>query len=180
MTKPNKQKNDEKSNAQETVTMTKEELEKAKKAAYEAGIEKGKEIGKEEGQKVGFQEGKETGFKNGDEKGYQRGYAKGKVVGEKEGYSQGYKDGVHNTYPIAYGEGRLSGKRDIVTSIEIKMADSMGFKDRQKWANEGKVPSWWIAVLMANWEPPMLLKEPEEKVALSIPTEEGIDKPSKV
>lgn len=96
------------------------------------------------------------------EKGYKLGYEAGYKAGEKEEFQKGQ----NQAYPIGYSKGRLEGKKDIVTSIETMMAKVNGYRDRQKWALEGQIPSWWIAVLIDNWEPamrePQVLREVKE------------------
>jgi len=116
-------------------------IKKAVTEAYNSGIQKGTDDGKKEGHK--------------------KGYESGQMAGEKLGYSRGFTVGEEKFYPEGYENGKSDNRRLFVATIETKMAEADGYTDALKWRAECKMPTWWIACLMALWDP--VYKHPAEK-----------------
>ena len=157
------------------LTPEEKAIQAAKAEAFlqgkEVGYKAGHSDGKEGGMKEGVQLGKKEGMELGRKEGYNHGYKAGNEAGFEVGKKEGKREGAHAIYPVAFSEGKLEAIRKLVTSLETKMADAAGYQDRAKWAREGQVPAFWIAVLIENWEP-SLGKQPRESEAELVDVEQ--------
>ncbi len=115
------------------VKSQEEPIKAARALSYECGLSKGTATGMKEGVK----KGKEEGFKEG--KGL--------------GLIQGNREGKDETFPIAYEKGATDTRISFVSAIERNLSKADGYTDLEKWRDEFKIPSWWIACLFQLWEP---------------------------
>jgi len=104
--------------------------------------------------------------------------ARGKAAGEAArkrafgaGRKMGYDEAERELRPSILAEGRIAGKREIVTMLETKMMEAAGYHNREEWAEKASVPAYWIATLIACYEvsPPQIESRRKKK------TPEGFD-----
>jgi len=105
------------------------------------------------GEAKGYAEGKKVGLKQGKEAGLKE--------GRRLGFNKGYTAGEQEAYPVSYNKGASDTRKLFVAAIETKMSIADGYTDVEKWREDFKIPSWWIACLMSLWEPSY--KHPDEE-----------------
>lgn len=104
---------------------------------------------KQEDEKASIKRIRDEGIREG----VKQGIAEGKKLGFIEGREAGYVQGRREGYPQAFAEGRQNGKKQIVMSIEKQLSKLDGYNTVQEWVKGGKLPAYWIVVLMECWEP---------------------------
>jgi flagellar biosynthesis/type III secretory pathway protein FliH len=111
--------------------------------------------------KMGLKEGKSQGFEEGYDSGHLIGNKEGREVGLSRGYNRGYSAGFEN--------GHIKGIKAIVLSVEDRLAEIDGYDDRDKWAQEGRIPAWWLGALINNYKPsfhPKPIDDPSEAMEI--------------
>jgi len=83
-----------------------------------------------------------------------------------QGYERGFKDGVESSPDARFAFD--NGVRHIVTLAEDFLVKELGLPGRDALVKSGKIPAWWIAVLVTNFE-----IDPRESVAFRDRTLKG-------